>query len=349
MAADRSTRVLVVDDSALVRRALSNIIETEPGLELVGTACDPFIAQEKITNLKPDVLTLDLEMPGMDGLTFLKKLMRFHPMPVIIISAQGQSSSRAAVEALRCGAVDVIAKPGPTSVGDLGSTLGPKLRAAALGRLRRTSSVPASVPAPKPAIPPARVGATNSADVQRVVAIGSSTGGVQAIEAILTNLPETCPPVLVAQHIPPVFSAALAARLEKMCRITVREAREGDTLQPGLALIAPGNYHMTLQRTGGRYRVSLNQDPLVHHQRPAADVLLQSVAKAAGKFGLGVVLTGMGADGAAGLLAMKEAGARTIAQNEASCVVFGMPREAIRLGAAELILALDRIAAELHD
>src|SRR5271165_2804686 len=353
VAEERKTRVLVVDDSALVRRALSDIIQAQPGLELVGTACDPFVAQEKIISLKPDVLTLDLEMPGMDGLTFLKKLMRFHPMPVIIISSLGQSSSRAAVEALQsgAGAVDVIAKPSSTSVGDLGRTLGQKIRAAALARLRRTPPVSRSAgPAAKLAPAPVRAvsGAAHGADVQRVIAIGSDLGGVQAIEAILTNLPENCHPVLVAQHIPPVFSAALANRLNKICQITVREAREGELLQNGLALIAPGNFHLTLQRAGGRYSVSLNQGPLVHHQRPSADVLFQSVAKAAGKAATGVILTGMGADGAAGLLVMKEAGAKTIAQDEASCIVFGMPREAIRLGAAGRVLALDRIAAELQ-
>lgn len=374
MREERKTRVLVVDDSALVRRALSGIIQAEPGLELVGTACDPFVAQEKINSLKPDVLTLDLEMPGMDGLTFLKKLMRFHPMPVIIISALGKASSRAAVEALQSGAVDVIAKPGSGSVGDLGRTLGTKIRAAASARLRRTpAALPPAVWPPQDKTPWAPIGPSSanvassnvasasasslnasfsnvaSANVARVVAIGSSTGGVQAIETILTNLSGMCPPILIVQHIPPVFSAALAARLNKVCSITVREAREGDTVHPGLALIAPGNYHMTLQGANGRYRVSLNQDALVQHQRPAADVLFQSVAKAAGKAALGVILTGMGADGAAGLLAMKEAGARTIAQNEATCVVFGMPREAIKLGAAERVLALDRIAAELHN
>ena len=354
MREERKTRVLVVDDSALVRRALSGIIQAEPGLELVGTACDPSVAQEKITSLKPDVLTLDLEMPGMDGLTFLRKLMRFHPMPVIIISALGKASSRAAVEALQSGAVDVIAKPGSGSVGDLGRTLGTKIRAAASARLLRTpAALPLAPWPPHDKTPWAPIGVASanvaSLNVSRVVAIGSSTGGVQAIEAILTNLSGMCPPILIVQHIPPVFSAALAARLNKVCSITVREAREGDTVHPGLALIAPGNYHMTLQGANGRYRVSLNQDALVQHQRPAADVLFQSVAKAAGKAALGVILTGMGADGAAGLLAMKEAGARTIAQNEASCVVFGMPREAIKLGAAERVLALDRIAAELHN
>ena len=359
MREERKTRVLVVDDSALVRRALSGIIQAEPGLELVGTACDPFVAQEKINSLKPDVLTLDLEMPGMDGLTFLRKLMRFHPMPVIIISALGKASSRAAVEALQSGAVDVIAKPGSGSVGDLGRTLGTKIRAAASARLLRTpAALPPAPWPPQDKTPWAPIGASSanvasanvaSANVARVVAIGSSTGGVQAIETILTNLSGMCPPILIVQHIPPVFSAALAARLNKVCSITVREAREGDTVHPGLALIAPGNYHMTLQGANGRYRVSLNQDALVQHQRPAADVLFQSVAKAAGKAALGVILTGMGADGAAGLLAMKEAGARTIAQNEATCVVFGMPREAIKLGAAERVLALDRIAAELHN
>ena len=334
----RKIRVLIVDDSAIVRKTLSEIVSAEPDLEVAGTAPDPFIARDKILSLRPDVLTLDLEMPRMDGLTFLKKLMRFHPLPVVVVSSLGQASSKAALEALESGAVEVVAKPGgPYSVGELGIQLANKIRAAALARLGGR--------APLPEPPQARVEAfRGDAGSAHVIGIGASTGGVEALGHLLGAMPEQLPAIVVVQHIPAVFSATLAQRLNQTCRIRVREARDGDALEPGLALIAPGNFHLTVRAAGGGYRAVIGGGPAVHYQRPAVDVLFESLAQAAGSDAVGVILTGMGADGAAGLLAMKRAGARTIAQDEATCVVFGMPREAIRLGAVDEVLPLQRMA-----
>jgi len=285
---------------------------------------------------------LDIEMPRMDGLTFLNKLMRFHPLPVIVISSLGQASSRTAIEALQCGAVEVLAKPGgPYSVGELKHDLPDKVRAAAHARLSRTAAepLPPSRPAPASVWPAASSGA--------VIAIGASTGGTEAIRQMLAQMPESSPGIVVVQHIPPVFSTAFANRLNDLCRIRVKEAADGDRVSPGQALIAPGNFHMTLGKRGAEYQVSVADGPRVCYQRPSVDVLFESVAVAAGRNAIGVILTGMGADGAQGLLKMKRAGARTVAQDEASCVVFGMPREAIRLGGVDHVLPLGRIAGEL--
>ena len=332
-------RVLIVDDSAIVRKTLSEMVNSEPDLEVVGTAPDPFVARDKILSLRPDVITLDIEMPRMDGLTFLKKLMRFHPLPVVVISSLGQASSKAAVEALQSGAVEVVAKPGgPYSVGELSRQLANKIRAAAQARRQSPARSPEPV---RTRVEPFSAWAGSS----QVIGIGASTGGVEALGHLLAAMPEQSPPIVVVQHIPAVFSATLAQRLNQTCRIRVREARDGDALEPGLALIAPGNFHLTVRAAGGGYRAVLGDGPLVHYQRPAVDVLFESLAQAAGSDAIGVILTGMGADGAAGLLAMKRAGARTIAQDEASCVVFGMPREAVRLGAADEVLPLGHIAA----
>ncbi len=339
---ERKIRVLIVDDSAIVRKLLAEALAAEPDLEVVGTAPDPYIARDKIMSLKPDVLTLDIEMPRMDGLTFLKKLMRFHPMPVVVISSLGQASSKIALEALQCGAVEVLAKPGgPYSVGELKHDLPLKVRAAAHARLQRVSAVPVA-PA-RPAGPPAFYAGNPST----VIAIGASTGGTEAIREVLAGLPASSPGIVVVQHIPPVFSTAFANRLNDLCRIKVKEAADGDRLTPGLALVAPGNFHMTLAKRGGEYRVSVHDGPRVCYQRPAVDILFDSVAATAGRDAIGAILTGMGADGAEGLLKMKRAGARTVAQDEASCIVFGMPREAIRMGAVDRVLPLNRIAAEL--
>jgi len=340
--AERKIRVLIVDDSAIVRKMLTEALASEPDLEVVGTAPDPFIARDKIQTLHPDVLTLDIEMPRMDGLTFLGKLMRFHPLPVIVISSLGQASSRTAIEALQNGAVEVLAKPGgPYSVGELKHDLPQKVRAAANARLTRRT---ADMLAPRPAAPALVVPGVSS---DALIAIGASTGGTEAISQLLAGMPEYTPGMVIVQHIPPVFSTAFANRLNDLCRVRVKEAAEGDRVQPGQVLIAPGNFHMTVSKRGGEYRVSIQDGPRVCYQRPSVDVLFDSVAESAGKNAIGVILTGMGADGAQGLLKMKRAGARTIAQDEASCVVFGMPREAIRLGAAEHVLPLSRIASEV--
>jgi two-component system, chemotaxis family, protein-glutamate methylesterase/glutaminase len=339
MKVERKIRVLIVDDSAIVRKMLTEALASEPDLEVVGTAPDPFVARDKIISLQPDVVTLDVEMPRMDGLTFLKKIMRFHPLRVIVISSLAQSSSRTALEALQSGAVDVLAKPGgPYSVGELRHDLPRKIRAAAQARIRRGS--PQSVAAAPPA-PLANVSRST------VIAIGASTGGTEAIREVLTGLPENMPGIVIVQHIPPVFSAAFAERLNRLCRLRVKEAADGDRVDPGFAFIAPGNFHMTLRNERGEYRVAIHDGPRVCYQRPSVDVLFESVAEAARGDGIGALLTGMGSDGAEGLLRMKRAGARTLAQDEESCVVYGMPLEAIRLGAVDKILPLDRMAGEL--
>jgi two-component system, chemotaxis family, protein-glutamate methylesterase/glutaminase len=340
----RKIKVLIVDDSAIVRKMLTEALAPEADLEVVGTAPDPFIARDKIQSLRPDVVTLDVEMPRMDGLTFLKKLMRYYPLPVIVISSLGQASGRIALEALQCGAVEVLAKPGgPYSVGELKQDLPHKVRAAAHARLIKPAAEPLASRLPAPPAHPRVLACSTSA----VIAVGASTGGTEAIRQVLAGLPESSPGIVVVQHIPPVFSAAFANRLNDLCRIQVKEAADGDRVLPGLALIAPGNLHMTLQKRGAEYRVSVEDGPRVCYQRPSVDVLFESVARAAGPNAIGVILTGMGSDGAQGLLKMKRAGAHTLAQDEASSVVFGMPREAIRLGAVDQVVPLDRVAGEL--
>lgn len=339
MVHDRKIRVLIVDDSAIVRKILSDALAGEPDLEVVGTAPDPYVARDKILSLNPDVLTLDIEMPRMDGLTFLKKLMHFHPLPTVVISSVAQTSCRAAVQALELGAVEVLSKPGgPYSVGELGNTLAHKIRAAAASRVRR--SAPAASPSAE------RAGAANYPRLPTgtVIAIGASTGGTEAIAAVLKRLPASTPGIVIAQHIPPEFSRAFANRLNESCAIDVKEAQDGDTLRAGLALVAPGDFHMLLRKGAGGYFVKVKTGPRVCYQRPSVDVLFLSVAEAAGRQAIGVLLTGMGADGAQGLLAMSKTGARTIAQDEETCVVFGMPREAIALGAAEQVLPLATIS-----
>ena len=331
--------VLVIDDSAIVRKILSDMIAKEPDLEVVGTAPDPFVARDMILTLKPDVLTLDIEMPRMDGLTFLTKLMQYNPLPVIIISSVGQASSDAALEALRRGAVEVLAKPsGPYSVGEVGQVLAGKIRSAFAAKLRR----PGDAPKPAPPAPLAR-----SFPASCLIAIGASTGGTQAIEDLLLQMPERCPPMVIAQHIPEVFSASFASRLNTLCKFEVKEAKDGDLVAPGRALVAPGNFHMVLRRADGVYRVAVRDGPRVHYQRPSVDVLFHSVAEAGLANMVGILLTGMGSDGAEGLLRMRQKGASTIAQDEATCVVFGMPKVAIACGAAQQVLPLSRIGAAI--
>jgi two-component system, chemotaxis family, protein-glutamate methylesterase/glutaminase len=336
-------RVLVVDDSAIVRKVLSDSLAQETDIEVVGTAPDPYVARDKILALKPDVLTLDIEMPRMDGLTFLKKVMQHHPLPVIVISSLGQASSRAAIEALANGAVDVMCKPGgPYSVGELSRTLADKVRAAAAANIRRPNRVPSAArPEPPPALP------ASALRQSTVIAIGASTGGTEAIAAILQELPANIPPIVVTQHIPAGFSQAFANRLNQLCRIEVKEAVDGDTVQPGRALVAPGNFHMFLRRSGQGYAVAVKTGPRVCYQRPSVDVLFTSVAEVAKSDAIGVILTGMGSDGAEGMLKMKAAGAYTIAQDEATCVVFGMPREAIRNGSVQEIAPLPKVPAAI--
>jgi two-component system chemotaxis response regulator CheB len=339
MLSGHRTRVLIVDDSAIVRKILTDALAEEPDLEVVGTAPDPYVARDKILSLHPDVLTLDIEMPRMDGLTFLKKLMHFHPLPAIVISSLAQPSCRAAVEALELGAVEVLAKPGgPYSVGELRHSLAAKIRAAAASRVQRPQPAPAGEHSAVEAASPASVLPSGT-----VIAIGASTGGIEAIASVLTRMPRTSPGILIAQHIPPGFSRAFANRLNEICALEVKEAENGDALESGRALVAPGDQHMLLRSTATGYFVIVKNGPRVCYQRPSVDVLFLSVAEAAGGRAIGVLLTGMGSDGSQGLLKMRQAGARTMVQNEATCVVFGMPREAVQLGAAEQVLGLPAI------
>jgi two-component system chemotaxis response regulator CheB len=332
----RKIRVLVIDDSAIVRKILSETLSAEADIEVVGTAPDPIVALEKIKRLKPDVLTLDIEMPRMDGLTFLKQIMRTQPMPVILISSLAQSSVDIALEALRWGAVDVLAKPsGPYSVGELRASVSARIRAAARAKLVKQDH---AQPVRPPAVP------EKPANLNRLIAIGASTGGTEAIASMLSQLPAEVPPILITQHIPSIFSRSFAQRLDKLCRMEVREAVDGDVPRPGLALVAPGGFHMVLERG---MRIRIKDGPLVCYQRPSVDVLFSSVAMVAGANAVGVMLTGMGNDGAQGMKRMKDQGCHNIAQDEATCVIFGMPREAIRAGAVDQTLPLDRIAAAI--
>jgi two-component system chemotaxis response regulator CheB len=332
----RKIRVLVVDDSPMVRRLFRDAINQQADMEVIGVAPDPFVARDMLLKLKPDVMTLDVEMPRMDGLTFLSKVMHYQPMPVIVISSLTQSASRTAIEALRAGAVDVLAKPqGPNSVGELPQTLAAKIRAASAARARRTLAAPASCGLPereRSSFPP-----------DALIAIGASTGGTQAIEALLTALPAHSPPIVIVQHIPAAFSAAFAARLNSLCRIEVREAQNNDVIREGLALIAPGDFHMMVSKWSSPWRVMVRPGPRVCYQRPSVDVLFRSVTECNSNNTVGVLLTGMGTDGAEGLLRLRQVSGRTIAQDEESCVVFGMPKAAIEIGAATQILPLSRI------
>jgi two-component system, chemotaxis family, protein-glutamate methylesterase/glutaminase len=338
-------RVLIVDDSALVRKMLSAALAGDKGIEVVGTAPDAYIARDKILTLNPDVITLDIEMPRMDGITFLKKLMRFRPLPVIVISSLGHSACEASLEALRAGAVEILCKPnGPSSVGELGLALSEKIRAAASARISppiKKASIVGLPSAHMPSAPPIQFAR------DKIIVIGASTGGPSAVAEILAALPCNSPPILVVQHMPPVFTSHFASRLNNECAIAVKEAEDGDELLPGRALIAPGSFHMTLKQSEKGYFVGVKDGPLVCFSKPSADVLFYSVASLAKKNAIGVILTGMGTDGARGLAEMRTNGAITIAQNEETSVVFGMPKEAIRLGAVQTVLPLNQVASAL--
>lgn len=338
----RKVRVLVVDDSALVRKVLCQHLDEDPGIEVVGAAPDPYVARDMIVELEPDVLTLDIEMPRMDGITFLKKLMALRPMPVIVVSSVTPEGSQNALAALAAGAVEVVAKPDAAyKMGTAVDDLCEKVRMAATVR----------VSALKPQMQGGQIHEAEPAPLRcttnKVVAIGSSTGGTEALRRVLPELPRNCPGVLIVQHMPANFTKSFAEHLNQECTVDVKEADSGDSVVPGRVLIAPGDRHMTLRRSGARYLVSLNDDPPVSRHRPSADVLFRSVAKAAGRNAVGVIMTGMGSDGAAGLLEMKEAGAPTIGQDEASCVVYGMPRKAAELGAVDDSVPLQGIAGAI--
>lgn len=332
-------RVLVVDDSALVRRVLSDELSSLPDIEVVGTAIDPYAAREQIAALNPDVLTLDIEMPRMDGLSFLAKLMKHHPMPVIIVSSLTPKDSEAAMRALQLGALDIVPKPSSQfSVPDVRRDLGRAIRAAARARVHRRMPPPEVTPSLAPLLDGLQT-------THQVLAIGASTGGTRAIEEVLMGLPANVPGTLIVQHMPAGFTASFAERLNQVCPMTVREAKHNDPVTPGVALLAPGgDTHMLLRRSGARYVVSLRAGPPVNRHRPSVDVLFRSVAEHAGSNAVGVILTGMGEDGAKGMLELRESMAHTIAQDEPSSVVYGMPKVAAEMGGAVEIAPLNRIS-----
>ncbi|MFC0572206.1 protein-glutamate methylesterase/protein-glutamine glutaminase [Paraburkholderia solisilvae] len=336
-------KVLCVDDSALIRSLMTEIINGQADMEVVATAPDPLVARELIKQHNPDVLTLDVEMPRMDGLDFLEKLMRLRPMPVVMVSSLTERGSEITLRALELGAVDFVTKP---RVGirdgmlEYSEKLADKVRAAARARVRQTA--PAAHPAggAQPAAAQAPLFNNPLVSTEKLIIVGASTGGTEAIREVLVPLPPDAPAVLIAQHMPPGFTKSFAQRLNGLCRITVKEAEHGERVLPGHAYIAPGHAHLLLARSGANYIAHLSDEPPVNRHRPSVDVLFRSAAQHAGKNAVGVILTGMGRDGAAGLLDMRRAGAYTLAQDEASCIVFGMPREAIALGAADDISPL---------
>ena len=337
----KKTRVLIIDDSSVVRTILSRELSKDPGLEVVGTATDPYVARDKIVELKPDVLTLDMEMPRMDGLTFLKKLMRYQPMPVVVVSSLTEAGGELAMEALSSGAVEVMCKPGSAyTVGDMAVELKQKIKAAAKAQLKTIVPTQDEVKSTGPVL---------SRTTNQIIAIGTSTGGTEALRRVIPLLPSNAPGVLIVQHMPENFTKSFAESLDRESNITVSAAVDGDSVVPGKALIAPGNKHMLLRRSGARYLVEVKDGPRVNRHRPSVDVLFKSVASNAGTNAVGAILTGMGDDGARGLLEMRNAGARTIAQSQESCTVFGMPKVAIEMDAAEQVLDLSQVAHRIID
>lgn len=337
-------RVLIIDDSAMIRKVFEQELSADPEIEVVGTAPDPFVGRDKIVYLKPDVITLDIEMPRMDGLTFLGKLMKHYPIPVVIVSSLAKRGGDVALKAMELGAVEVLSKPGTAySVGDMSEQLIEKVKAAAKVKVQKRD------PDNLPTATGIKTAAISVATTNKIVAIGASTGGTEALRDVIQRLPSMCPPVVVVQHMPQNFTKAFAERLNSLCEVEVKEAEEGDSLTMGKVLIAPGNKHMEIRRSGINYYVTLLDGPMVFHQRPAVEILFNSVAKFAGQNAVGAILTGMGKDGAQGLLNMRNAGARTIAQDEATSIVFGMPKEAIQLGAAEVVKPLQQITQTILD
>ena len=337
----KKIRVLVVDDSAVVRKVFSEELSHEKDIEVVATAPDPYVARDKIVALRPDVVTLDIEMPRMDGITFLRKLMKYYPLPVIIVSSLTPAGGSLALEAMEIGAVDVICKPGVAySVGDMSAQLAEKIRAAAQVNMAQKVRMLGVVRSEAPRL-------SLSKTTNKIIAIGASTGGTEALKDVLTQFPANTPGIMIVQHMPANFTTSFAERLNSLCQIRVKEAEDGDSVLPGTALLAPGNFHMVMRRSGARYYVNVKSGPLVCYQRPAVDVLFNSVAAYGGANAIGVILTGMGKDGAQGMLKMKEAGAQTIAQDEKSCVVFGMPKEAIAAGGVDRVVSLRDIPAEV--
>jgi len=345
-------KVLVVDDSALVRQILVEILKTARDIEVVGTASDPFVARERIKETNPDVLTLDVEMPRMDGLTFLANLMRLRPMPVVMVSSLTDRGAEITLKALELGAVDFVSKPKVDIAGtlkDFSDEILAKIRVAAGARVqaRRTTTTPPGAVAPKnsaDAILPAAARGRMLRTTERIIAVGSSTGGTEAIRAMLMGLPADSPAVVVAQHIPAAFSAQFARRMDSVCSLSVCEPTDGQPIMPGHVYIAPGGRHLLVERDGARYRCRISDGPPVNRHCPSVDVLFRSVAQQVGPNAVGVILTGMGDDGARGLREMRDAGAPTIAQDETTSVVWGMPGAAVRIGAVDEIVPLSRVA-----
>lgn len=346
-------KLLVVDDSALVRQAVSGLLARDPEIEVMAAVADPLLAMERMKQQWPDVLLLDIEMPRMDGITFLKKIMAERPTPVVICSTLTEQGARTTLAALTAGAVAIITKPKlglkaffHEASGEIASAVKAAARAN-VKRLASPMSEASSAGGSSPSLLQPTAGQALAPIAERVVALGASTGGTQALEAVLSGLPRLCPGIVLVQHMPEKFTAAFAARLAGLCKISVKEAQNGDRVLPGQALLAPGGKHMRLTRSGAHYSVEVLDGPLVNRHRPSVNVLFRSVAKTAGKSALGVIMTGMGDDGAAGLLEMRHAGARTIAQNEDTCVVYGMPKEAVKCGAVEKSVALSDIGREI--
>jgi two-component system chemotaxis response regulator CheB len=337
-------KVLIVDDSALIRSVMKEIVSSQPDMEVVGVAPDPIVARELIKQTNPDVLTLDVEMPRMDGLDFLEKLMRLRPMPVVMVSSLTERGSEITLRALELGAVDFVTKPKlsiQTGMREYAELITDKIRAAAKARVKpRTVPHPEQGKEPGTVLPLIRNPLTSS---EKLIIIGASTGGTEAIKEFLMQMPSDCPGILITQHMPEGFTRSFAKRLDGLCKITVQEAQGGERVLPGHAFIAPGHSHLLLARSGANYVTQLDQGPPVNRHRPSVDVLFESAARCAGKNAVGVILTGMGKDGAAGMLSMKNAGAYNFAQDEATCVVFGMPREAIAVGATHEVGALQAL------
>lgn len=345
-------KVLIVDDSALVRQTLSDIFDADPELEVVGTASDPFVAAKRMENVVPDVITLDVEMPRMDGITFLKKIMTQHPIPVVICSAVTEKGAEATFKAMEYGAVEIITKPRVSTKQFLEESairICDAVKAAARARMRRVTERLKVAPklSADAVLPPVTRSTRPVASTGKVVVLGASTGGTEALATFLMSMPADCPPIAIVQHMPEHFTNAFSNRLNGVCAMYVKEAEDNDRMEPGKVLIAPGNMHMLLKRNGGNYLVELKEGPLVRRHRPSVDVLFRSAARYGGSNVVGAIFTGMGDDGAVGMKEMFDAGAYTIAQDEATCVVFGMPQEAIKLGGVHKVLPLQNIAVEV--
>ncbi len=346
----KKIRVLIVDDSAVVRQTLTSILELDSQIEVMGSASDPFFAAKKIQTEVPDVITLDIEMPRMDGLTFLKKIMSQHPIPVVVISSLTSEGTETGIKALEYGALEIITKPQMNTkqfIEESKIRICDAVKAAALSRVRRKNYSEFIVQPKLSAdvvIPIAKSKRSMIKTSDTIIAVGASTGGTEAIQVFLQDLPVDCPGIIIVQHMPEFFTRSFANRLNEICKITVKEAENGDSVLPGRALIAPGNHHMLLKLSGAKYYVEIKDGPFVNRHRPSVDVLFRSAARYAGANAIGVIMTGMGDDGARGLLEMKQAGAYTIAQDEKTCIVFGMPNEAIKRGAADKVLPLNQIA-----